>query len=225
MENHKKFSVIIPAYNEEKLIEKTLQSVRNQDFRGGIELIVVDNNSTDKTSEIAKRYADKTIFFNLMQRASATRNHGAKCAQADYFAFLDADSVLSPNALSEAQKSLQKGYAGGRAKILTPHKSFLAESQVFILNNWAKFLGPLYTPYIYTTKENFEKSGGWEDKIEFGEEIRFLRKLNKYGPLAFDERASVETSPRRYLKEGYINITLKGILGWAGINMPWKPIR
>lgn len=225
MKMAKDFSVIIPAYDEEKLIEKTLLSVKNQKFIEGIEIIVVDNNSTDRTSEIAKRYADKVLFFDAIQGASAARNHGARNAQGKYLAFLDADTILSSNALSEAEKSLKEGHSGGVAKIITPHKSILAESQVFILNTWERFLGPIYTPYIYTTQKNFVKSGRWDEHIELGEEVRFLRKLKRFGPLAYNDLAYVETSPRRYLDKGYISITLKGILGWAGFNMRWKPIR
>jgi glycosyltransferase involved in cell wall biosynthesis len=54
-------SVIIPTYNEEKYIENCLRSVRNQKINGKIEIIIVDSNSSDRTREIAKKYANKVI--------------------------------------------------------------------------------------------------------------------------------------------------------------------
>jgi len=219
-----KFSVIIPAYNEEKLLENALKSVRAQDLQG-IELIVVNNNSTDKTVEIARRYSDIILNYNEMQNASAARNAGALQASGEYFAFLDADSVLSTNALSEAAKSLSRGYAGGTARIVVEHDSLLAKSQPVLLEIWSKIIGPTYTPYVYTTKENFIKSGGWDKEIELGEEFRFLNKIKKYGKIAFNGAASVNTSPRRYLREGYLRTMIKGTLGQMGVNMKWPPVR
>jgi len=221
----KSFSVIIPAYNEEKLIERTLSSIKNQDYRGDLELIVVDNNSIDNTSKIAKKYADKVLFYGTKQGASAARNYGARTSQGDYIAFLDADSSLSENALTEAINSLSKGFVGGTTRIIPPEDKLKAKIQTFILNKWAKYLAPIYTPYIYTNNENFQKSGGWDENIEFGEEIRFLRELSKFGKIAFNESSFVETSPRRYKKFGFFSITTKGVLGYLGVNMKWEPIR
>lgn len=68
-------SVIVPTYNSEKFIGACLESIKNQMYTN-IELIVVDNNSTDKTKEIAWRYTDKV--FNKGPERSAQRNFGAK---------------------------------------------------------------------------------------------------------------------------------------------------
>ena len=85
-------SVILPAYNEEKYIEKCIQSILNQSIPAE-EVIVVDNNSTDKTVEIAKKYPVK-IVLEKTQGIIATRNHGFDLATSDIIARTDADSEV-----------------------------------------------------------------------------------------------------------------------------------
>ncbi len=91
-----KISIVIPAFNEERLIEDTLASVREgmaELSRRGIEseLIVCDNNSTDRTAEIARAAGAKVVFEPVNQIARA-RNCGAAAAGGDWLIFVDADS-------------------------------------------------------------------------------------------------------------------------------------
>ena len=93
-------SVVITTKNEEKNIENCLKSILKQTYpRDKIEIIVVDNNSTDRTKEIARRYTDKV--YNKGPERSAQRNFGAKQAKGEYYLYLDADMILSPNVISE----------------------------------------------------------------------------------------------------------------------------
>ncbi len=85
-------SVIIPAYNEEKFIEKCLISIKNQSFKD-IEIIVVDDGSTDKTVEIAEKIADRVILQDHLGCGKA-RNIGAKSAAGEILVFIDADMYL-----------------------------------------------------------------------------------------------------------------------------------
>src|SRR5690349_5593740 len=118
------FSIVIPAYNEAAYLEPTLRSIREQDYRGGIELIVVDNNSSDDTARVARRYADSVLHYAERQGASAARQHGASQARGAAIVFLDADTAMSPNLLTEAARSLSAGAVGGRAPIHIVDDSF-----------------------------------------------------------------------------------------------------
>ena len=97
-------SIVIPAYNEEKLLPSTLESVRGaipafeeQGWR--CEVIVCDNNSTDRTGEVAREGGAKVIFEEKNQIARA-RNRGASIAQGEWLLFLDADSRVSRELLA-----------------------------------------------------------------------------------------------------------------------------
>ena len=87
-------SVVITTKNEEAHIEKCLRSIRDQSYpRDHLEIVVVDNASSDRTKEIALAYTDKV--FDKGPERSAQRNYGAEQSRGEYFIFLDADMVLS----------------------------------------------------------------------------------------------------------------------------------
>ncbi|PAV24503.1 hypothetical protein CF392_15895 [Tamilnaduibacter salinus] len=88
-------SIIIPALNEEKHIKECLESITNQTLqRFFYEVIVVDNGSSDATTEIAQEYADE-VHINVKGKVGAVRNYGAKIAKTDILVFLDSDCVLT----------------------------------------------------------------------------------------------------------------------------------
>ena len=93
-------SIVVPAYNAEDTLEKTLDSLRFQTLKK-IEIIVVDDGSTDKTSEILKKYAAHDVRFTIIRQknayAGAARNRGLIEARGEYVGFVDADDIVSPN--------------------------------------------------------------------------------------------------------------------------------
>lgn len=100
-------SVVVTTRNEEKSIEDCLKSVKGQAYRqDDIEIIVVDNNSNDKTKEIAERYTDKV--YNFGPERSSQRNFGARQATAKYILYLDADMMLSENVVEECVEKCER---------------------------------------------------------------------------------------------------------------------
>ena len=220
------FSVVVPAYNESHSLEATLRSVRNQHFSGNIELIVVDNNSSDDTALIARSYADLVLYYADRQGASAARQHGAQRARGKTLVFVDADTELSPNALSAAARSLQAGYVGGSAPVHVDDESFGARWTELVVNNWHRFIGPTFIPYLYCRREVFQRTGGWELDVTCAEEVRLQRRLRQHGKLAWDRGARTTTDARRYRAEGYYLLAFKGVLAqFFGRNLAWRPIR
>lgn len=99
-QKEKLVSVIIPTKNEEKAIERCLLSIKNQTYKK-IEITVVDNNSTDKTKAIARKYAK---VYNVGPERNTQRNFGAKKARGNYLFFVDADMELTPKVIEECIK-------------------------------------------------------------------------------------------------------------------------
>lgn len=99
-------SIIVPLYNKEKFIKKTLDSVLNQSFKD-FEVLVVDDGSTDSSITVVQSYQDKRI--NLIKKenggVSSARNLGIKRANGDWILFLDADDELEPECLDTFYKS------------------------------------------------------------------------------------------------------------------------
>src|SRR5437867_2701970 len=99
-------SVIIPSLNEENYIEKSLKSVKAQDYKNDIEIIVADSNSKDNTAKIARKYAK--VIVTKRKGISVGRNVGAKKARGEILLFLDADTILMPNVVSEVVRYLEE---------------------------------------------------------------------------------------------------------------------
>lgn len=93
-------SVVIPAYNAEKYIEETLDSVRAQTF-SDYEILVVDDGSTDRTVQIASGYDGVQLLLQKNRGAAAARNTGIRAARGAYVAFLDADDIWFPSKLEK----------------------------------------------------------------------------------------------------------------------------
>lgn len=103
-------SVIIPAYNAGKYIDQTIQSVLTQTY-ANIELIIVNDGSTDNTAEVLKKYQADNRFKIVHQSnagCSAAKNKGLEQAAGDYIQYLDADDLLSANKLEEQVSALEE---------------------------------------------------------------------------------------------------------------------
>ena len=97
-------SLIIPVYNVEKYLRRTLESVENQTFKN-FEVIIVNDGSTDKSLEIIQEFVNKNNNFILVNQENsgvgAARNAGIKISRGIYIAFLDSDDFLEPNYLEK----------------------------------------------------------------------------------------------------------------------------
>lgn len=116
-------SVIMPIYNCEAYVGESIKSVLNQDYRD-LELLIVDDCSTDASIDIARRFAmsDQRVMVYRLEHNSgcaAARNFGLKYAQGEYIAFIDGDDVWYPTKLAEqvatlASSSKDMAYTGYR---------------------------------------------------------------------------------------------------------------
>src|SRR5215831_7065603 len=90
-------SVIIPVYNCEKYVADAIQSVLNQTYQN-LEIIVVDDGSTDHSAQVVRSFQPTVQYFHQPnQGMGAARNYGISLAKGDYFSFLDADDLWTPN--------------------------------------------------------------------------------------------------------------------------------
>ena len=103
------FSVIVPTYNRESFIVKTIQSVLSQSY-SNFELIIVDDGSTDNTEKVVGRIRDERIKYHKKENAErgAARNYGTNKAKGDYITFLDSDDLLYSKYLKEANLFVKK---------------------------------------------------------------------------------------------------------------------
>ena len=108
-------SILIPAYNSEEWIAYTMRSAIAQTWERK-EIIVVDDGSSDRTAEVARRFASKEVSIVSVenQGAAAARNHALKLSQGDYIQWLDADDLLAPDKIAKQMEGRESAEALGR---------------------------------------------------------------------------------------------------------------
>jgi glycosyltransferase involved in cell wall biosynthesis len=177
-------SFIVPAYNEEHELPRSLASIRHAAEAAGqpFEIIVVDDASTDATAEIAKAAGAVVIPVHFRQIAAA-RNAGARAARGDILFFVDADTSISPGHVTAAVNALETGCAGGGARVV-PEGPVPLWGRVFvqIFSLFYFTLSKLGAgAFLFTTRENFRAVDGFDAELFAGEEIYFTMALKKIG--------------------------------------------
>lgn len=169
-------SVIIPTKNSGNTIELSLKSLSNQTYKN-IEIIIVDNNSTDRTLELAKKYGAR--FYTKGPERSAQRNYGAQQAQGEYLIFLDSDIEVSPNVVQECIDLVQKGYRVITFPEIIVGEGFWAECRAL---EALCYLGDdtVEAPRFYN-KDVFFNLGGFDEELNGTEDWDLREKAVKAG--------------------------------------------
>lgn len=197
-----KLSVVIPAYNEEKLLAATLGSIRRAaqavSAAGGCcELIVCDNNSTDRTAEIA-RAAGARVVFEPVNQISRARNAGAQAASGDWLLFIDADCLPSAALFGDLVHEIQKGscIAGGATVKLedAPRAARFAVAAWNALSRSARWAAG---SFFFCEARAFREAGGFSEALYAAEEIDLSRRLKRRGRMVILHRHPLATSGRK----------------------------
>lgn len=207
------YSVIIPAYNEEELLPKTLCCLR--DAMTGIsafgEIVVVDNCSTDSTATIALSFG-ATVVHEEKHCIARVRNCGAEAAEGRYLIFIDADTVVSGELLKQTLNLLMTGgCCGGGARIQFDCRLPLLLRLLTAVWNHSWFCRSNAAGcYFFVPKDIFQAVGGFSERHYAGEELELSRALRRYGRkngLRFTIRSTpVVTSARKIQSHGTIGL-------------------
>ncbi len=171
-------SVIIPTFNSEKSLALCLESLRKQSWKN-IEVIVVDDNSTDNTLEIALKYNCKIIRNGKKGRAEA-KNEGIEHSTGQYLFFIDSDMELGSNTISECIKLANQGSSVGG--IVIPERSVGQSFWVEVRD----FERTFYSHSIIESARFFptllvKEAGGFEEGVVFFEESTLPFKIESSG--------------------------------------------
>ena len=179
-----KISVIVPAFNEEKLIVAALRSIRSAmssfSQRGwAVEMIVCDNNSTDATAALARAAGAEVVFEPVNQIARA-RNTGAAAATGEWLVFVDADSHPTPELFAEAAQQIEAGrcLAGG-CTVRYDERHFVTDCATVGWNILSRTLRWMAGSFIFCERAAFTTVGGFNLELFASEEIDISRKLKK----------------------------------------------
>lgn len=178
-----KISVVVPAFNEERLLEQTLAQINRArpaftaaSFTS--ELIVCDNNSTDRTADIA-RAAGATVVFEPINQIGRARNRGATAASGNWLLFIDADSQPSAALFGEVAEQIRTGrcLAGGCViRLDGNHRAahFLTRGWNWISRQRRLLAGS----FIFVETAAFREIGGFSHEFFTGEELDLSQRLH-----------------------------------------------
>ena len=184
-----RFSVIIPAYNEEKFLPRLLESIKvaASNYSGGpnqieaqIEVIVADNDSTDGTAEVANQHGARVTQV-ARRRIAAARNGGARTASGEILCFIDADSAIHPDTFNEIERVMKTGrYVWGVTGAIPERKSLgpLITHYMFMPMVW---LTGLDIGLSFCRRKDWEAVGGYDESRLYAEDVMFPFALRKLG--------------------------------------------
>jgi glycosyltransferase involved in cell wall biosynthesis len=198
-----RFSLVIPAYNEARFIGDCLRSLARQDFGGGYEVIVVDNNSTDDTADIARSYG-VTVVHEEHPGVCRARQRGTDAARGDVVVSSDADTRFDSAWLSRIDAAFNADAT--RVAVAGPCRYFdgpwwgrvYARGLFDVVNLVNRLTGRVL--YVTATNIAFRKSawtGYDQTATQGGDELDLLRQLRARGKVTFDPANPTFTSARR----------------------------
>jgi len=208
VESPPSISLVIPAYNEERYLGRLLDSVEEarRGYAGEVEVIVVDNGSTDRTREVARRYQVR-LASEENHCIASVRNRGAKMARGNLIAFSDADNLVDARMFGELSRVMSSGqYVGGLVRIKFERMS-LGLAVTLAASNSLPWVVGVAGGFVFCTREAFQGVGGFDEEYYVREDADFLASLRYYAKqlgkgLAFIRSTYVVTSVRKFDKHG-----------------------
>jgi len=221
-----RISVVIPAFNEEQLLGESLRQVNAAmtafASRGWeVELIVCDNNSTDRTAEVARAAGAKVIFEPINQIGRA-RNRGAEAATGDWLIFIDADSHPSAALFDDVAAQISTGHCLAGGCTIRLEAGYPSGNAITALWNMvSRTLKWVAGSFIFCETAAFRKLGGFNVELFASEEIELSKRLKKLARaerkrIAILHRHPILTSARKlrlYTPREHFKFMTKTILG------------
>lgn len=215
-----RISLVVPAYNEEKLLPRLLDSVdlARARYSGGpaaVEVVVADNASTDATAEIAGSRGCRVA--RVEKRAiAAARNGGAAIASGEILCFLDADSEIHPDTFDVVRRTLETGRFVGGATGVRFERWSLGLATTFAVMMPVVWATRMDTGVVFCRLDDFRAVGGYDESRLFAEDVVFLLALRRLGKsrgqrLARPRGAKALTSARKFEKHGQWHYLTTGL--------------
>jgi glycosyltransferase involved in cell wall biosynthesis len=177
-----RFSVIIPAHNEEGLLGRCLDSIRSAAASTGVpvEVIVILNRCSDKTGEIAASFGARTVREDARNLA-VIRNAGARAATGTILVTIDADSAMSRDTLAAIDRALTSGATVGGGVRIYPDRYSPGIRATELVMNLLLFITGISGGLFWCLREDFQAIGGFNEKLISGEDVDFAQRLKAYG--------------------------------------------
>lgn len=233
-----KLSIVIPAYNEEAYLGRTLEAALAQTYPD-LELIVVDNNSTDRTADVVRQFPTVRLMHESRQGILFARECGRRAATGDIIVSMDADCEPHPAWAANAVR-----YFANPSVVAVSGPYDLHDAPPFF--HWShlysqKLVFPLLTRALYALfgrgviamgGNTFARASalaainGYDTNIKFyAEDMDTANRLAQVGRVVYHNDVAIRTSARRYLKHGIMRIQGKYLMNYLWVVLFRKPFR
>lgn len=178
-------SLVIPAYNEARLLPRLLDTVEaaRRRYRHGaeaVEVIVADNRSTDATAALASTRGCRVVAVERRCIASV-RNGGAAAAHGEWLAFVDADSQVHPETFNAIDAALSRADTIGGATGVRLERWSAGIALTYLAIVPMVILTGMDTGVVFCRRADFERIGGYDERRELAEDVAFLWALKRLG--------------------------------------------
>jgi glycosyltransferase involved in cell wall biosynthesis len=204
-----RITVVVPAFNEERYLAQTLTSLQAQEYARPYEIIVVDNNSTDATVEIAERHG-VTVLHEPRSGVCSARQCGTAAARGEIVVSTDADTIHPPDWLARVDAEFTRGsdvtLVAGPCQylnptwwaVLYPKLLFGAVGKIYARTGRLVYITATNTAFVRAAFSGYDTS-----LTQGGDEFDLLRRLRGHGRTVWLPDNAVNTSPRR-LRQGLL---------------------
>lgn len=201
---HPLITVVIPAFNEEKYLRYCLESLKRQSYKNNFEIIVVDNNSTDKTPQVAKEFGAKVISEKKQGYVFALKK-GMDEAKGEIIAVTDADCQVASDWLDKIAKAFKsKKIIGvtGNCRLSSTSKSIEDVSHImfhfFLVGTFRMKKPNMNGLNCAIRRDVYKKIGGIDTRFTMSPDVDLGMRLKKYGKVIYLKDLIVTTSARRF---------------------------
>lgn len=235
-----KISFVVPAYNEEAYLPRTLAAILAQTAHAGCEteVIVVNNASTDHTREVAQSFAGVNVVDEPEKGLTHARQAGLNASTGDIIANVDADSILTDGWIEKVQREFERnprlvGLSGPFIYYdLTPRQNrlvrlyYTAAYLAYLINRYVLRVGSMLQGGNFVVRRTaLEHIGGFNLAISFyGEDTDLARRLVAAGDVKFTFKLPMYSSARRLAKEGIATMALRYTVNYISTTFFKRPL-
>ena len=197
-------SFVVPAYNEEKCLPATLESIHAaaRALALDYEIVVANDGSTDSTASIAEGAGARVVTAENRQIAK-TRNVGARAARGERLLFVDADTRVDAAVVGAAMAAIDAGAVGGGAgAVFDEGAPDYARRMMWWVLGFMRLFRLAAGCFLFCRRDAFEAAGGWDERHFAGEEIMLSLALHRRGRFVI-LRERVVTSPRKFTSRSF----------------------
>ena len=227
MDRRRTVSVVIPTRNEADHLGDCLKSIHALDYPEDlVEVIVVDNGSSDNTRDIAAEFENVTLLRDDHLRVSGLRNLGSRQAKGEFLAFVDADCVVSRDWLWRASEYFDTAdvVAWGAPPVPPPDSTWVQRAWFLVRSkeNTVQKVDWLESMNLFVRREHFLRIGGFNEKLVTCEDVDLCYRLGQHGTIVSDSRIAGDPFWR---SQDCAGIYQKGVLAgtgeFGGASQPW----